>query len=207
MAPFAINYAMLFFFPPVIATAACTDLFGRRRWGRPVAVVAVALLIGLIAVERAVPFNPLGIRRIVSMARSYPLFEVPSRDDAVTQQLRQASGPLLELPIAYRGVPDPIVNARAMYRSLFHDRPVLNGYSGYWPSGFTDRLAFASALPAEAAIDGLQRLTSFSQVLLNVDRMSKEDLAEWKDVAGGSVQRLRLAFADPDYLLFDVVSP
>jgi hypothetical protein len=41
-------------------------------------------------------------------------------------------GPIMELPLG-----DPYADVAAMYRQISHGRPVLNGYSGYFPPHYT----------------------------------------------------------------------
>src|SRR5207244_3512331 len=70
---------------------------------------------------------------------AYPIAPVPALSRPILQVLEHSRGPLLEVPVG-RGVPWPPFHAAAMYRSTFHWRPLLNGYSSYYPAGFAERM-------------------------------------------------------------------
>jgi hypothetical protein len=51
---------------------------------------------------------------------------VPAADSPLVAALRAGAGPVLELPV---GGLLPLQQAEAVYRSIFHWRPLLNGYA------------------------------------------------------------------------------
>jgi len=81
--------------------------------------------------------------------------------------LRRGRGPVLDLPL-HPPLGIPWEQAEAMYRSIFHGRPVLNGYSGYWPPEFPRHMALAQAVPDGAAIAELRRRTGLATVVINI---------------------------------------
>jgi hypothetical protein len=103
---------------------------------------------------------------------AYPLWRPPAPDSPLMAILRQPGGPLLELPIGAKLAidlyPDAPLQARAMYRSIFHGRPLLNGYNGYWPAGFPERMALARRLPDAEALTALRHETGLELILVHV---------------------------------------
>src|SRR5262249_32183642 len=87
--------------------------------------------------------------------------------------LRRPGGPLVELPATFtlegRNRPLPPVNAQAMYRSIFHRRPLLNGYDGFWPAGFPERMALADQAPDPPAPAARRRDTGVELLLVHTD--------------------------------------
>jgi hypothetical protein len=98
------------------------------------------------------------------LARSYPIRESPAATSAVMRALADPGGPLLELPVGS----NPRGHTAAMYRAIYHRRPILNGYNGYWPAGFPERMASACALPDPAALEQLRRETGLELILLHL---------------------------------------
>ena len=136
----------------------------------------------------------------------YPLARtVPPPAPALLRVLEQPGGPLLELPVGT----NPWPQARAMYRSIYHHRPLLNGYSGYWPAGFPERMALARRLPDPEALDALRRATDLELVLVHTAEYGNTPArAAWTALATGDGDgRLALVARDGDDLLFRVVPP
>ena len=117
----------------------------------------------------------------------------------------QPGGPLLELPVGT----SPWPQARAMYRSIYHHRPLLNGYNGYWPAGFPERMALARRLPDPEALEALRRATHLELVLVHVAECGNSPArAAWTALAARDAGgRLALVARDGDDLLFRVVPP
>jgi hypothetical protein len=82
--------------------------------------------------------------------------------DPVMQALMRSTGAVLELPIA-----GPGSHAAAMYRAIAHRHPLLNGYSGYWPREFEQRIELACRLPDVTALRQLARETDVELILVN----------------------------------------
>jgi len=170
---------------------------GIRRLG---SVLAGAAVVGTITVgyARALP-TPVG---------AYPLQKAVRPDTAVVTALRGGSGPVLELPIG-RGddVPAPNLQARAMYRAIFYDRPLVNGYSSYWPLSFLERMRAAADLPAPAAVAELRRTADLATVVVRLAEMPEASRAPWFALKGaGGGNGLAFVLRDGTDLVFDVRS-
>jgi hypothetical protein len=79
----------------------------------------------------------------------FPVVNTPAAwkaDGCGSDELRMSSGAVLEVPIGY--VMDDV---GAMYRSIGHGRPVVNGYSGYFPPHYS-ALRFALSLRDEGIL-------------------------------------------------------
>src|SRR5262249_39807757 len=95
-------------------------------------------------------------------------------------------------------------NARAMFRSIVHWRPLLNGYSSYWPSGFPERMAEAARPPDAGALDTLRTTTGLTSVLVDLDELDPGARVRWLALATTPETHLRLVARDEHALLFDV---
>jgi hypothetical protein len=93
-----------------------------------------------------------------------------------------------------------------MYRSIFHWRPLLNGYSGYWPAGFRERMELATRLPDAAALEALRRETGLTTLLVHAGDVGPERRATWLALAERGIPTLRLVARDGDDLLFAVTA-
>lgn len=171
------------------------------------AIVGLALLTGIAFAEcsrrlsRAVGsrFAPIGLAIVVagSMYAQYawgfgataamgwkPLpDEYPTREPIAARQpflpiLREPGGPLLEVPASLANLMATEQHARAMYRSVFHGRRLVNGYNSYWPNGFRQRMALARRLPDADALAALRKETGLSLILVHVDEVGRDEIAE-----------------------------
>jgi hypothetical protein len=173
-----------------VAFAACSARLGRRA----VPLLLVIVLAGLYA-----QLSP-------HLRAAYPLYPAIDGQSVVTRSLRDGHGPVLELPLAPNGIrAGP--HASAMYRSIFHWRPLLNGYSSYWPDGFRDRMALALRLPEPDALATLRRETGLTNVVVGLRPLSPDARAQWERLAAGARSDLRLVVRDRDELLFEVAWP
>ena len=136
----------------------------------------------------------------------YPLAEAIDGRSAVTRALRDGSGPVLELPVGARGI-QALAHARAMYRSIFHWRPLLNGYSSFWPDGFPARMELAQRVPETDALAALRRETGLTSVVVDLHRLAPQARRIWEGIASEGRRDLRLIVRDGDELLFEVRSP
>ena len=118
----------------------------------------------------------------------YALLTPPAASDGIVQALRAGHGPVLEIPVDMtRYGPAPGRHAHAMYRAIFHRRPLLNGYGGYWPDGFIERMRLASQLPDPAALAALRRQTGLATVVVDTRSLHHAERAAWRrTLAGGS---------------------
>src|SRR5262249_42643141 len=131
--------------------------------------------------------------------------------------LRRSREPLLELPVEglRPGSISAAANARAMYRSIFHWRPLLNGYSSYFPVAFPARMALASRIarkPApggaafdDAALAALRRETGLQTVVVRLAELGGPGRRRWLGFAlHGGVGDLRLIAGNASELIFEV---
>jgi hypothetical protein len=137
----------------------------------------------------------------------FPVQHMPTVPEPFAADLTRAHGPLLQLPALYKRAdrgPDPNWNAYAMYLSTFHWRPLLNGYSSYWPAGFDERMRVAEQLPAPAALARLVHETGLSMVWVDLIGYLPEQRARWREAVLGHVPGLELRAHEKGQLLFAV---
>jgi hypothetical protein len=176
----------------VLIGAGFATLAGRWASTRPMVTWSAAGVVAVLLLLEPRPHVPPG---------AYPLHSAAAGDARLLDALRAGHGPLLELPVPDGGFLAP-PQADALYRSIEHRRPVLNGYSSYYPAGFAERMALADRLPDAAALDALVRETGLTQIVVRVGAAPV-----WGQLAaGGGDARLRLATRGPEWLLFDVRS-
>jgi len=212
-----------------LAFAECARRLQRGRafgvWApRGLAVLVVAAFYGQYAHAIGSP----AVLGRVPLPSSYPLAAAITPTSPLLTILRRPGGPLLELPatsLSGRSL-DPPANARAMYRSTFHWRSILNGYGGYWPAGFRERMMLARSLPDPAALAELRHETDLALILVHAgefDRLERDlctrmhlpsefcppelgraERTTWLNfAASGGRPDLRLVARDGDDLLFD----
>ncbi len=188
-----------------LSFSVCIRTLGEGRSRQMVAGLMAAIVLSAMATERALGVNPFGLPRIRAINRKYPMMEMPSATEPLMAHLGEAEGPLLELPCA---LPIDLLHAsvgsRAMYRSVFHNRPLINGYSGYWPRDYPARVKLAAAFPNREAVAQLQRSTSLTQVLVDRQLITESQRAQWEEVKRQDSSSLRLVYEDDRYSLFDV---
>jgi hypothetical protein len=148
------------------------------------------------------------------LSAGYKIGAAVSDDSAVLGVLRASGGPTLELPLPRRQPTMAGPQAEAMYRSIFHRQPLLNGYSSFWPRRFPERMRLAAELPAAAALQALRRQTGVLFVLVRLgddrheDRLLADQRTRFVELAArGGGEGLKLLVADDDLLLFRVVDP
>ncbi len=142
---------------------------------------------------------------------AYRLRQPPHNDSDVLRALRANGGPTIEVPLPPGQPTAAAAHAPAMYRSIFHWQPLLNGYSSYWPVDFAARMKVATRLPDPDALAQLQRETGLAYVLvraseqLPIDAKLEPQRAAWLDIArNGGRSDLTLIASDDDLLLFKV---
>jgi hypothetical protein len=187
-----------------MAFARCADTVARGR-----TPVSAALALGFAAtlyVLRPLPLGPRVLTTQPAMAlRSHVLDGLDER------------GPVLELPVGEEAtdLPWPAsmtpifasarYQARAMFRSIFHWRPLLNGYSSYWPSDFPERMALARRLPDPESLHTLRATTGLETIVVHTEDVKPAARAVWLALAArGGSDDLRLVGRDGAELVFDV---
>ena len=136
----------------------------------------------------------------------YDLLPATVPPSPVLDHLRRSDGPLLELPVRLPVVFLMLVaQTKAMYRSLFHDRPNLNGYTSYWPRGFQPRMQLADRLPDAGALAALRQQTGLAMVLVQLDLTPAARVPVWLALADDDTYPdLRLVARTETELLFRV---
>ncbi len=119
----------------------------------------------------------------------------------VAHLLRSSTGPVLELPAGTRTA---MPNARAMYRALAHGRPLVNGYSSYWPEAWTARMADAEQLPDAAALERLVDATGVTTLVVHLNDMRPQQRARWRVPLNPPTPGLVPLFTAGDVLVFAV---
>jgi hypothetical protein len=117
----------------------------------------------------------------------YPVRDVARlRADAELCALLTGPGrPVLELPVGGGRGGSPELQARAMFRSICHWRPVLNGYSRYWPAGFPELMTLARQLPDAGAVRELRRRTGLEIVVVRSGELDAAARDAWAPLLGG----------------------
>jgi len=184
--------------------AACTRRL--TRWPAVNAVlrgVAAALVVWAIYSEYTGGPSLPGFWR-GPVPQAYPMFDAPVPDPDIIAAIQNAPGALLELPLGGHNT-SAIFHAQSMYRSIWHWRPILNGYSSYWPEGFTQRMATAARLPDQDALLALRRDAGVGMILLRWNLMAPWEQARWVALAANTVKsQLKTVAWKSDGLLFVV---
>jgi hypothetical protein len=139
----AISRAGIFvaFFLAALAAFGFTTIASglERRWRIAFAVAVLAALVAEYRVQRLT------------------LFPYPNEPPAVYAWLsRQPTGVVAELPMP---LPEalPGEDPQYAYYSTFHWNPLLNGYSGFYPASYLDRLETLRQFPDDASVSRLHR--------------------------------------------------
>jgi hypothetical protein len=177
-----------------LAFAAMVRASGLRRPSAR-AIFALVVLVGLWGTRLR------GWPRDTRLPLDLTLRSPPAEPSAITRLLASEEGPVLELPAH---TTDIIQHARAMYRSTFHWRPLLNGYDSFWPEGFVERMALATALPDLDALARLRRETGLATVVVPMDELSRRERAAWKHALAKPRDGLRLLLRDGGTWVVDV---
>jgi hypothetical protein len=81
----------------------------------------------------------------------------------------------------------------------------VNGYGGYWPPGFRERMMLlAPDLPAAGALATLRRQTGLTTVVVNTGSLPPPDLAAWRPTLAEGSPGLRPAGTYGDAAVLDV---
>jgi hypothetical protein len=185
-----------------LAFAECVRWFPERGLGARLARLAFAAVVAAGMYSNYAAGSMLDRGPVES---SYPLEPAPASTALLAEIKRQPDGPLLELPASARTM-HVLENVRAMYRSLFHWRPILNGYSSYFPTGFPERMALAAQLPDPIALARLRQETGLTLVLVHTK--SPEEVTTWlSHPARGARAHLQLVASHGRDFLFYVSGP
>ncbi len=113
------------------------------------------------------------------MPETYPIQHTqPPVPKSFLPYLESADAAVVVLP-AGPGQARPWPHTRAMYRSIGHWYPLLNGYSSYWPASFIQDMATAGELPAPEALESLVESTGVALVWLNGTYLTPQQRVAW----------------------------
>jgi hypothetical protein len=170
-----------------------------RRNGR---VVQAALAAMALAILYWIP--PGGTSPLPA---SFPVLPTPEVPAAFQPILDRGRGSLVELPALYPDGSKPLPrHAAAMFRSISHWRPILNGYSSYWPAGFIDRMRLAEGLPNRGALTVLARRYGVGLIWVDVRAYPPAKRRQWARASRNEGDGLALLAATDGQMLFAVRS-
>ncbi len=175
----------------------------RQRDPRPLRATAAVAFVLLCS---GIVWAPMALR-VAPWPGDYPLMPATIPDSPVMAVLRRPGGPLLQVPsdpsapfaqqLAGQGI--------ALFESIGHWRPLLNGYGGFFPAAFVERMRLAAALPDADALDALHRDTGVELVLVHSALPGMQRVERWRALAdAGGGDGLRLVVRDGPDLLFAV---
>jgi hypothetical protein len=163
-----------------LATAEIIQLTGTRLNAQPRRILAasLALVVGVLWSAQAGygVGEPLGQLRRQQMFK-YPLRLAPGADSQLVQALVAGTGTVLELPSNPR---KPARDAAAMYRAIFHQRPLINGYNGYWPKGYSQRIKLASRLPDPQIVAQFAAEAGLRHVVVHMRALPPAERLRWQ---------------------------
>jgi hypothetical protein len=140
------------------------------RWNpRPVIMaLAVTLLVVVIGLEAYTPVHPLPV-------------PVNEQVPAVYQYLAtEDRSPVIELPMPKTVGPDAVhwAEMERTYFSIYHRRPMANGYSGFTPPSFDEIATLVNRGPRPQMVRALAAL-GLSTIVLHLNEMSGEERKAW----------------------------
>jgi hypothetical protein len=139
--------------------------------------------------------------------RPYPLMAAAVPHSAIMARLREPGGPVLQLPIDPEAPFGEQLAAQglAVFESIGHWRPLLNGYGGFFPATFVERMRLAARLPDAAALAALRRETGVEMVFVRGDLPTLPARERWDELANrGGGDGLRLVVREGSDFLFAV---
>jgi hypothetical protein len=199
-----------------VAFVECAERLPQRSGGRLSRVLP--LILALIVAGAAYQQYT---RQPDLLPRSYPIAATVASTPGLVSLLARTTGPVLELPtLGPFGKPSPVLQTHAMYRSIWHWRPLLNGYSSYFPAGFPERMELANQLPepqpprgreprldAGMIITRLERETGVGAIVVHLQELRRRKRRQWLELANRGAPApapLRFVGRDGDDLVFAI---
>jgi hypothetical protein len=171
--------------------------------GRTAAGTATLLAV-LVGAEMYREYAAAGPFARPPLPATYPTMRPAAATDPLVRALGGGEGPVLEIPVGLQIYgPIPGYQTRAMYRAIFHRRPLLNGYGGYWPDGFIARMELASRLPDPRALAALRAETGLTTVVVNLGDLDPRQRVAWQTTLAGGSPWLRPLGAYDDAVVLD----
>jgi hypothetical protein len=166
--------------------AACAELVTTRVRPAWRGTAALALIVLVVAFR---------IGHAAYVPGEYPTQPAPAPGPEAAL-LRAGTGPVLVLPVGELRT-DTGSHATAMYRSIGHWRPLLNGYSSYYPQGFGDRVALFRRLPDGDVLDTLRRDTGLTTVVVHAGGYPEITIGRWRRaLATGALPGVHVDYDD-----------
>jgi hypothetical protein len=149
----------------------------------------------------AVPFA-VGLAATVPNLLHYKIHPIEPPPAELLAALRRRAGAVVEVPAPAM---DAVIQARALTRAIVHRRAVLNGYSGYFPAGFPERMALVRALPDRDALRRLHEETGLETIVLDHRRLGADDMARWQREFDDPASPYRRTWQDAATIVVDIV--
>jgi hypothetical protein len=110
-------------------------------------------------------------------------------------------GGVLELPVVFKEFgTEPIVRDYT-YFSAYHFKPIVIGYSGYFPPPFYELVAAARQLPGDGAMDTFEAI-GVRTILLHTRAMTPQEVQAWQaPISSGARLAVIETFPDGDEVL------
>jgi hypothetical protein len=178
-------------------------LAAHASWLRPVAAAA------LVVLASGIVWAPLALR-VAPWPDAYPIAAATIPSSPIMDELRKPGGAVLQVPSDPNGpfAQQLVGQGLAVFESIGHWRPLLNGYGGFFPSAFVERMRLASRLPDADALAALRRDTDLELVLVRGGLKGVRGLDRWEALASaGGGEGLRFVARDGKDLLFAVDAP
>jgi hypothetical protein len=150
--------------------------FRHRGLRLTTSILLAALTVTLI--YRAYAANYSTLSGVTLMPATYGVQPLPKIPESFVPVLASSPAPLIEVPLGPDGLA-PNAHARAMFHSIAHRHPVLNGYSSYWPAGFAERMIEATRLPAATALGRLVQSTGLGFIWVHTQELNAAERDSW----------------------------
>ena len=160
----------------------------------------------LVVLSAGIVWAPIALR-VAPWPPDYPIMPATLTRSAVTDALRKPGGAVLQVPADPQASFELQLAAQglAVFESIGHWRPILNGYGGFFPAAFVERMRLAARLPDTDALAELRRQTDVELVLVRGGLPGLRSLERWEALArAGGGDGLRLVARDGSDLLFAV---
>jgi len=110
-------------------------------------------------------------------------------------------GGILELPVVFREDGGEATVRAYTYFSTYHFKPVVIGYSGYFPPPFYELVSSAQSLPQEMSLDTFEAI-GVRTIVLHGMRMNPEEKQAWEATLQSNLHLKRVAsFPDGDEVI------
>ena len=160
----------------------------------------------IVVLSAGILWAPMALR-VTSWPPEYPIMPATMPQTTIMEVLRKPGGALLEVPTDPDGpfAQQLAGQGLAVFESIGHRRPILNGYGGFFPAAFVERMRLAARLPDAEALAELHRDTGLELVLVRGSLPGIRRLDRWEALArAGGGDGLRFVTRDGADLLFAV---